>query len=86
MSSEQETGDGPELEPDWYLPTFDTVQEERQYRKQRLAATYRIFAKLGFEDGAVGAAGHVTVRDPEDSETFWVNPWGFRSPTSPRRA
>ena len=61
---------------EWYLPTFDTVEEERLHRKQRLAATYRIFARLGFEDGAVGAAGHVTVRDPGDPETFWVNPWG----------
>ena len=76
MTAEHETGDTSGLEPEWYLPTFDTAEAERQDRKQRLAATYRIFAKLGFEDGAVGAAGHVTVRDPEDPETFWVNPWG----------
>ncbi len=76
MSSEQNEGSGPDRVSLWYLPTFDTVEEERLHRKQRLAATYRIFAKLGFEDGAVGAAGHVTVRDPEDPETFWVNPWG----------
>ena len=76
MTDEHETGDVMGLEPEWYLPTFDTVEEERLHRKQRLAATYRIFAKLGFEDGSVGAAGHVTVRDPEDPETFWVNPWG----------
>lgn len=76
MTAEHDTGDPSGLEPEWYLPTFDTMEEERQHRKQRLAATYRIFAKLGFEDGAVGAAGHVTVRDPEDPETFWVNPWG----------
>ena len=76
MSSGNDIEATPGQEPEWYLPTFDTVEEERQHRKQRLAATYRIFAKLGFEDGAVGAAGHVTVRDPEDPETFWVNPWG----------
>ena len=76
MSSDHDSEGEPTSEPEWYLPTFDTVEEERQHRKQRLAATYRIFAKLGFEDGAVGAAGHVTVRDPEDPETFWVNPWG----------
>ena len=76
MTAEHETDEAPALAAEWYLPTFDTVSEERQHRKQRLAATYRIFAKLGFEDGAVGAAGHVTVRDPEDPETFWVNPWG----------
>ena len=76
MSSDQNVDGGSGSTPERYLPTFDTVEEERLHRKQRLAATYRIFAKLGFEDGAVGAAGHVTVRDPEDPETFWVNPWG----------
>ena len=76
MASENNSSGGREFEPRWYLPTFDTVEEERLHRKQRLAATYRIFARLGFEDGAVGAAGHVTVRDPGDPETFWVNPWG----------
>ena len=76
MASENNSSGGREPEPRWYLPTFDTVEEERLHRKQRLAATYRIFARLGFEDGAVGAAGHVTVRDPGDPETFWVNPWG----------
>jgi len=58
------------------LLSFEDVDAERLHRKQRLAATYRIFARLGFEDGAVGAAGHVTVRDPAEPETFWVNPWG----------
>ena len=76
MTSENESGGRREPESLFYLPTFDTVEEERLHRKQRLAAAYRIFAKLGFEDGAVGAAGHVTVRDPVDPETFWVNPWG----------
>ena len=60
-----------------YLPKFDTVDEERQHRRQRLAAGYRIFAKLGFEDGGVAAAGHITARDPEHPETFWVNPYGI---------
>ena len=58
MSSDQNGDGGPGSTPEWCLPTFDTVEEERQHRKQRLAATYRIFAKLGFKDGAVGAAGH----------------------------
>lgn len=61
---------------DDFLPTFETVEAERLHRKQRLAAAYRIFAKLGFEDGNVGAAGHITARDPEHPESFWVNPYG----------
>ena len=48
-------------------------EEERQFRKERLAAALRIFGKFGFDEGV---AGHITVRDPIDSETFWVNPMG----------
>ena len=59
------------------VAVFDTAGEERRHRKQRLAAAYRIFGRLGFEDGAVGAAGHVTARDLEHPETFWVSPWGL---------
>ena len=28
-------------------PKFDTLEEERQYRKQHLAAAYRVFAERG---------------------------------------
>jgi ribulose-5-phosphate 4-epimerase/fuculose-1-phosphate aldolase len=54
-------------------PTFTSHAEERLHRKQRLAATFRLFAKFGYDEGV---AGHVTVRDPEHPETFWVNPFG----------
>lgn len=47
--------------------------EERLYRKQRLAAALRLFARLGF---AEGAGGHITVRDPEEPDRFWINPFG----------
>ncbi len=73
---EAQAGAMPAADDHFYLPKFDTVEEERQHRKQRLAVAYRIFAQLGYEDGAVGAAGHITARDPEHPETFWVNPWG----------
>jgi ribulose-5-phosphate 4-epimerase/fuculose-1-phosphate aldolase len=49
-------------------------EEERRYRKQRLAAAFRIFGRLGFDEGV---AGHITVRDPERSDHFWVNPFGM---------
>lgn len=45
----------------------------RAVRKHRLAAAYRIFARLGFDEGA---AGHITVRDPVERDTFWVAPFG----------
>jgi len=55
-------------------PQFETVQEERHYRKERLAAACRIFGLFGFDEGA---SGHITVRDPEKQDHFWVNPFGL---------
>src|SRR5215204_4482863 len=55
-------------------PTFDTVEEERLHRKQRLAGALRIFGRFGFSEGV---AGHITVRDPEFPDHFWVNPFGM---------
>lgn len=58
----------------FYLPKFDSVAEERLHRKERLAAGFRLFAKFGYEEGV---AGHITVRDPEWLDHFWVNPFGM---------
>lgn len=55
-------------------PQFANVEEERYYRKKMLAAAYRIFGKLGFSEGV---AGHITCRDPEHPDCFWVNPFGL---------
>src|SRR3954468_3895759 len=55
-------------------PTFATVEEERLHRKQRLAAGFRLFSKFGFDEGV---AGHITARDPERADHFWVNPFGM---------
>ncbi len=55
-------------------PTFERIEDERLHRKQRLAAAFRLFARYGFDEGV---AGHITVRDPEFSHCFWVNPFGM---------
>jgi ribulose-5-phosphate 4-epimerase/fuculose-1-phosphate aldolase len=55
------------------LPTFDSVADERRFRKQRLAAAFRLFGAFGFDEGL---AGHITARDPEHLDHFWVNPLG----------
>jgi ribulose-5-phosphate 4-epimerase/fuculose-1-phosphate aldolase len=63
-----------------------SVAAQRAQLKQRLAAGFRLFARYGFDEGV---AGHITVRDPEDPHTFWVNPFGMyfacTSGTSARR-
>jgi len=55
-------------------PTFTNVEQERLHRKQRLASAFRVFAKFGFSEGV---AGHITARDPERLDHFWVNPFGL---------
>jgi ribulose-5-phosphate 4-epimerase/fuculose-1-phosphate aldolase len=55
-------------------PVFATLAEERRHRKVRLAGALRLFARFGFNEGV---AGHITVRDPEHTDSFWVNPFGM---------
>lgn len=55
-----------------YPPVFASTTEERRERKRKLAAALRIFGKFGFDEGV---AGHFTVRDPERTDHFWVNPF-----------
>lgn len=50
-----------------------TLERERSFRKQRLAAAFRLFGHFGWDHGG---AGHITVRDPEFPDSFWVNPFG----------
>jgi len=56
------------------FPTFDNIGDERAHRKQRLAAALRLFGQFGFDEGI---AGHITARDPELLDHFWVNPLGM---------
>ena len=51
----------------------ESVELERADRKQRLAAGFRLLSRFGLD---FGVAGHITVRDPGDPHTFWVNSMG----------
>jgi ribulose-5-phosphate 4-epimerase/fuculose-1-phosphate aldolase len=55
-------------------PVFSTPEEERRHRKQRLAGAFRLFSRCGFDEGVTG---HITARDPENTDQFWVNPFGM---------
>jgi ribulose-5-phosphate 4-epimerase/fuculose-1-phosphate aldolase len=55
-------------------PSFESAEQERRYRKERLAASFRLFSKFGFDEGV---AGHITARDPVREGHFWVNPFGM---------
>ena len=70
--------DGVELTPKQVAsigrPTYATLEEERKARKVGLAAALRVFGRLGFGEGV---AGHITARDPEFTDHFWVNPFAM---------
>ena len=64
----------PPAQPRWVLPEpGSSFADIRLFRKQRLAAALRLFALYGFDHGP---AGHITVRDPEWQDHFWINPFG----------
>jgi ribulose-5-phosphate 4-epimerase/fuculose-1-phosphate aldolase len=50
-----------------------TPGEEQEHRKHQLVVALRAFAQGGFDEGA---GGHITARDPEHSDRFWINPFG----------
>lgn len=51
-----------------------SAADERRHRRQRVAGALRLFAGLGFDEGV---GGHVTARDPEHHDRFWINPFGM---------
>ena len=51
-----------------------SMEEQRRLHLERLAASFRLFSQYGFDEGL---AGHITLRDPEFSDHFWVNPLGM---------
>jgi len=48
-------------------PKFDTLEEERVYRKQHWLLRFEFFVDRGFDEGI---AGHISVRDPILTDHF----------------
>ena len=55
------------------IPSFATHAETRQWQLEHMAAAFRVF---GREDYCEGISGHISVRDPEYKDRFWINPLG----------
>lgn len=55
------------------VPTFTDKLEQRKWMLEHAATTFRVFARFGY---AEGEAGHISLRDPIDPNTFWINPLG----------
>ncbi|KAH8659949.1 putative aldolase [Xylariales sp. PMI_506] len=53
------------------IPTFSSFAEHRQWQLEHMAGAFRVFAREGYSEGI---AGHISVRDPEFEDRFWINP------------
>lgn len=53
------------------IPKIDDPYKKRQWQLEHMAGAFRVFARKGFTEGT---AGHISVRDPVDPNTFWINP------------
>ncbi|CAG9953401.1 unnamed protein product, partial [Clonostachys rosea f. rosea IK726] len=53
------------------IPKIDDPYKKRQWQLEHMAGAFRCFARKGYTEGT---AGHISVRDPVDPSTFWINP------------
>ncbi|KAF8431121.1 class II aldolase/adducin N-terminal [Terfezia claveryi] len=55
-------------------PKLTPTLASRAHVKRTLACAFHIFSHYGFDEGVTG---HITARDPIQSDCFWVNPFGL---------
>jgi ribulose-5-phosphate 4-epimerase/fuculose-1-phosphate aldolase len=55
------------------IPEFASSAKKRQWQLEHMAGAFRVFAREGY---AEGISGHISVRDPEFEDRFWINPLG----------
>ncbi|KAG5419898.1 hypothetical protein I9W82_001778 [Candida metapsilosis] len=55
------------------IPNFTSLKDKRKWALQHMAGAFRVFARKGYTEGTIG---HVSLRDPVDPTTFWINPMG----------
>lgn len=53
------------------IPNISDPYKKRQWQLEHMAGAFRVFARKGFTEGT---SGHISVRDPVDPNTFWINP------------
>lgn len=69
MAVGAKTKDGRSVVPT--IPAFQSLEDQRRYCKEHLAAAFRVFAARGYDEGV---AGHMSLRDPVLRDHFWINP------------
>ncbi|KAI0485040.1 putative aldolase [Xylariaceae sp. FL0804] len=55
------------------IPTFDSPAAQRRWQLEHMAGAFRVFGRDGYCEGI---SGHISVRDPEFADRFWINPLG----------
>lgn len=53
------------------IPKIHDPYKKRQWQLEHMAGAFRVFARKGYTEGT---SGHISVRDPVDPTTFWINP------------
>ncbi|CAH2350357.1 putative meiotically up-regulated gene 14 protein [[Candida] railenensis] len=53
------------------IPVFTDLYEKREWMKQHMAGAFRVFGRKGYTEGS---AGHISIKDPVQQGTFWINP------------
>ncbi len=56
------------------IPIFGNLLHKRQWQLEHMAGAFRVFARKGYTEGT---SGHISVRDPINPDTFWINPLGY---------
>ena len=56
------------------IPQYNDQFQERKWRLEHAAGAFRVFARLGYSEGE---AGHISIRDPVDPSTIFINPLGL---------
>ncbi|KAL3460786.1 class II aldolase/adducin N-terminal [Aspergillus heterothallicus] len=54
------------------IPTFTDGLAKRQWIREHMAAAFRFFGKMRYDEGV---SGHISVRDPILPDHFWMNPF-----------
>ncbi|CAI7602441.1 unnamed protein product [Penicillium viridicatum] len=55
------------------IPDIKDPYAKRQWQLEHMAGAFRVFARKGYTEGG---SGHISLRDPVDPSTFWINPLG----------
>jgi hypothetical protein len=53
------------------IPEFESFEAHRQWQLEHMVSAFHVFAREGY---AEGISGHISVRDPEFEDRFWINP------------